>query len=133
MVFLIHKYFDVWVLFVLSCEPQLTDKLTKNFVYYTYSRTQLYFVLSSTVRIQLHVSVVLWAIFRFRLNLQISYTRCGGRLGGWGGGWEGDLVVSIVGTVTPGCYKWIFSSCLCIYVKWATILMLRVCYSWYHY
>ena len=41
-------------------------------------------------------------------NLQISYTRCVGRLGVRGGGL--DLVVSIVGTVTPSCYKWIFSS-----------------------
>ena len=53
----------------------------------------------------------MWAIFRLRFNLQISYRRCGGRLGGWGMGGR-DLVVSTVGTVTPGCYKWIFSGCL---------------------
>ena len=33
---------------------------------------------------------------------------------GWG---ERDLVVSIVGTVTWGCYKWIIITCLCTYVK----------------
>jgi hypothetical protein len=52
------------------------------------------------------------AIFRLWFNLQISYTRCAGCsfrvLGvGWG---ERDLVVSIVGTVTWGCYKWIIIS-----------------------
>ena len=26
----------------------------------------------------------MWAIFRLRFNLQISYTRCVGSLGGWG-------------------------------------------------
>ena len=62
----------------------------------------------------------MWAIFRLRFNLQISYTRCLGRLGGWG---ERDLVVSIVGTMTPGCFKWIFFTCLC------THSMLSVCYN----
>jgi len=64
----------------------------------------------------------MWAIFRLRFNLQISYTSVG-CLGGWRGR---DLFVSIVGTVTSGCYKWIFSSCLCTHVKWVTILMLRI-------
>ena len=43
---------------------------------------------------------------------------CGVRLGYWllGGG-ERDLVVSIVGTITHGCYEWIIISCLCTYVK----------------
>jgi len=45
----------------------------------------------------------MWAIFRLKFNLQISYTRCVGRLGGYEGR---DLVVSIVGTMTPGYYKW---------------------------
>ena len=57
----------------------------------------------------------MWAIFRLSFNLQISCTSCVGRLGGWG---KRDLVVSVVGAVTPGCYKWIFSSCLCTHVKW---------------
>ena len=52
----------------------------------------------------------MWAIFRLRFNLQISYTRCVRRLGGCG---ERYLVVPTVGTVTPGCYKWICSGCLC--------------------
>jgi hypothetical protein len=44
----------------------------------------------------------MWAIFRLRFfNLQVSYTRCVVRLGGGGR----DLVVSIVGTMTPGCYS----------------------------
>ena len=46
----------------------------------------------------------------------------------WGiEGWVGgqDLIVSIVGTMTQGCYKWINISCLCTY------LMLRICYNQY--
>ena len=44
----------------------------------------------------------MWAILRLRFfNLQISYTRCVGRLGGWAGGGR-DFVVSIVGTMTLG-------------------------------
>ena len=60
----------------------------------------------------------MWAIFRLRFNLQISYTSCVGRfvwgLGGWvDGGEKGrDLVVSIMGTVTPG-YIYVF----CIYLR----------------
>jgi len=50
----------------------------------------------------------MWTIFRLRFNLQISYTRRVVRLGGWG---ERGLVVSIVGTMTPGCFKWIFFTC----------------------
>jgi len=38
---------------------------------------------------------------------------------------ERDLV-SIVGTMTWGCYKWIIISCLCTHVKWVTILMLDI-------
>ena len=33
------------------------------------------------------------------------------------GGGERDLVVSVVGTMTWGCYKWIIISCLCTYVQ----------------
>jgi len=32
-------------------------------------------------------------------------------------GGERDLVVSVVGTVTWGCYGWIIIGCLCTYVK----------------
>jgi len=42
----------------------------------------------------------MWAIFRLRFNLQISYTR---RVGCLSGGWvvgEQNIVVSIVGTMT---------------------------------
>ena len=42
----------------------------------------------------------MWGIFRLKFNLQISYTRCVGRLVGWVGGGR-DVVVSIVGTMTP--------------------------------
>jgi len=61
----------------------------------------------------------MWAIFRLWFNLESSYRRCVGCsfrvLGvGWG---ERDLIVSIVGTMTWGCYKWIIISCLCTYVK----------------
>ena len=61
----------------------------------------------------------MWAISRLWFNLQSSYTRCVGcSFGvlevGWG---ERDLVVSIVGTMTWGCYKWIIISCLCTYVN----------------
>ena len=39
-------------------------------------------------------------------------------LGYWGlGGGERDLVVSIVGTMTWGCYEWIIIICVCAYVK----------------
>ena len=57
----------------------------------------------STVRIQLHISVLYVDHLQVEIfNLQISYTRCVGHLGGRGG--EGrDLVVSIVGTMTPSC------------------------------
>ena len=42
----------------------------------------------------------------------------GVHLGYWGVGWgEQDLVVSVVGTMTWGCYEWIIISCLCTYVK----------------
>jgi hypothetical protein len=51
----------------------------------------------STVRIQLHVSVLYMDHLQVEIfNLQISYTRCVGHLGGRGGG-GGILVVSIVG------------------------------------
>jgi len=40
-----------------------------------------------------------------------------GGLDGVKRGGERDLVVSIVGTVTSGCYEWIIISCLCTYVK----------------
>ena len=54
----------------------------------------------STVRIQLHVSALYVDHVQVEtFNLQISYTRYVGRLGGWG---ERDLVVSVVGTMTPG-------------------------------
>ena len=74
----------------------------------------------------------MWAIFRLWFNLQSSYTRCAGCcfrvLGvGWG---KRDLIVSIVGTVTWGCYKWIIISCLCACVQVGTIQMLRICYKY---
>ena len=54
----------------------------------------------STVRIQ-HVSVLYVDHLQVEIsNLQISYTRCVGHLCGRGGR---DLVVPIVGTVTPSC------------------------------
>ena len=82
-----------------------------------------YILPSSTVGIQLHVSALcVWAIFRLRFNLQGCYTRFVGCFWGYwglGGGGEGerDLVVSIVRTMTWGCYKWIIISCLCTHVK----------------
>jgi len=47
---------------------------------------------------------------------------CG--LGVWWGGRRGkrDLLVSIVCTMTWGCYEWIIISCLCTYVKWVITL-----------
>jgi len=42
---------------------------------------------------------------------------CSFRVLGVGGGGGRDLVVSIVGTVTWGCYESIIISCLCAYVK----------------
>ena len=61
----------------------------------------------------------MWAIFRLRFNLQSSYTRCVGcsfrvLAVEWG---EGDLVFSVVGTMTWGCYKKIIISCLCTYIQ----------------
>ena len=57
----------------------------------------------STVRIQLHVSVLHVDHLQVEIfNLQISYTRSDGYFGLAGGG-RGDLVVSIVGTMTPSC------------------------------
>ena len=60
-----------------------------------------------------------YPIFRLWFNLQSSYIRCVGcpfRV--LGVGWvELDLVVSIVGTMTWGCYEWIIISCLCTYVQ----------------
>jgi len=55
--------------------------------------------------------------FKLWFNLQSSYTRCVGcSFRVLGVGWEErDLVVSIVGTMTQGCYKWIIISCLCTY------------------
>ena len=61
-----------------------------------------YILPSSTVRIQLHVSVLRVDHLQVEIfNLQISYTSCVGHLGGRGGG--RDLVVSIVGTMTLSC------------------------------
>ena len=49
-------------------------------MYYTYSQTQLYLPIS-TVRIQLHVSVLHVDQLQVEIfNLQISYTRCVGHL-----------------------------------------------------
>ena len=63
---------------------------------------QIYILPISTVRIQLHVSVLYVDHLQVEIfNLQISYTRYVGCLGGRGGG--RDLVVSIVGTMTPSC------------------------------
>ena len=65
------------------------------------------------------------AIFRLWFNLEQLYKMCGVFFVGIGG-WEGeerDLVVTIVGTLTWGCYKWIIISCLCTYA--------RVCYHSY--
>ena len=65
--------------------PRCVGSTTKNFVYYTYSETQLYLPIS-TVRIQLHVSVLHVDLLQVEIfNLQISYTRCVGHFCGWGG------------------------------------------------
>ena len=74
---------------------------TKNFLRITRTVKHNYILLISTVRIQLHVSVLYVDHLQVEIfNLQISYTRRVGRLGGRGGR---DLVVSIVGTMTPSC------------------------------
>ena len=91
--------------------PRCVGSVTKNFVYYTYSQTQLYFTYQyskNTITFSiLYVGHLQVEIF----NLQISYRRCVGRLCGRG---RGRDLVSTVGTVTPSCQKWIFSSfCLC--------------------
>ena len=72
----------------------------KEFLCITRTVKHNYILPVSTVIIQLHVSVLyvdhlLVEIF----NLQISHTRCVGHLCGPGG--DRDLVVSIVGTMTP--------------------------------
>ena len=55
-------------------------------MYYTYSQTQNILPIS-TVRIQLHVSVLYVDHLQVEIfNLQICYTRCVGRLGGPAGG-----------------------------------------------
>ena len=90
-----------------------------------------YILPSSTVGIQLHVSALHVGHLQVEIQLTVQlYKMCGAFcLGiGWG---ERDLV-STEGTMTPGCYRWIFSSRLCTHVKWVTVLMSRVCYNWYH-
>jgi len=92
----------------------------KEFLCITHTVKHNYISPSSTVGIQLHVSalyvdhfqVVIWLTERL-------YKMCGGFFEGIGGwvGEERDLVVSIVGTVTWGCYEWIIVSCLYTYVK----------------
>ena len=98
--------------------PCCVGSITANFLCITHAVKHNYISPSSTVGIQLMFQPYMWAIFRLWFNLQSSYTRCVGCsfrvLGvGWG---EWDLV-SIVGAMTLGCYKWINMSCLCTYVK----------------
>ena len=82
------------------CSSKATILITKNFVYYTYKHN--YVLPISTVRIQLHVSVLHVDHLQVEVfNLQISYKNVWGI---WVGGGRGrDYVVSIVGTVTPSC------------------------------
>jgi hypothetical protein len=73
--------------------PRCVRPLTKNFVYYTYSRTQLYFSLSSTVRIQLHVSALYVGHLQVEIELTDQlYKMCGAF------GWVGVGVGVGVGT-----------------------------------
>ena len=75
----------------------------KEFLCITRTVKHNYIILISTVRIQLHVSVLYVDHLQVEIfNLQISYTRCMGHLCGPRGGGR-DLVVSVVGTVTSSC------------------------------
>ena len=57
--------------------PRCVSSITKNFVYYTYSRAH-YILLSSTVRIQLHVSALY--VGHLKVEIQLTdqlYKMCG--------------------------------------------------------
>jgi len=62
----------------------------------------------------------MWVIIRLRFNLQgVAIKAVWGvfeSIGGWGW-WERDLILSIVGIMTWGYYKWIIISFLCTHVK----------------
>ena len=75
----------------------------KEFLCITRTVKHNYILPISTVRIQLHVSVLYVGHLQVEIfNLQISYTRCVGGICVGGGG-RRDLVVSVLGTVTPSC------------------------------
>ena len=69
--------------------PRCVSSITKNFVYYTYSRAH-YILLSSTVRIQLHVSALY--VGHLKVEIQLTdqlYKMCGvifEGVGNWVGG-----------------------------------------------
>ena len=64
----------------------ISKTLTKNFVYYMYSQTQLYFTYQYSKKYNYMFRSYMWIIFRLRIfDLQISYTRCVGHLGRRGG------------------------------------------------
>ena len=68
-------------------------------------------LLISTVRIQLHVSVLYVGHLQVEIfNLQISYTRCVGRLGGQGVGWGTRSCFGISNYITS------ITQCLLLYV-----------------
>jgi len=114
----------IWAIFrfwfnLLSEIWSKNDIGNKEFLCITHTVEHNYISPSSTVGIQLHVSalyvghlqVVIWLTEQLYKMCEVFF----GGIGGWVRG--RDLVVSIVGTVTWGCYDWIIVSCLCTYVK----------------
>ena len=94
-------------------------------LFITHTLEHNYILPSSTVRIQLHISAPIFGPSSgwdstYRSTIQDVWGVCLGIGLGEGGG-ERDLVVSIMGTMTQGCYKWIFS--LVVYVHMSSWLL----------